>query len=500
MAAIAYSVYIDWDNDGTVDSGAFEANENVSANVLGMRTSLEFTYGRDTPRALSGIQPAEVSFELNNVSKIYSPDNASSALFGNLGPGKPVLIRATHSAVTYDLFRGFIDEYNIDPFREAKSVSITAVDILAKLGGIQVSTGLFSGIQTGTAIGKVLDAAGWSASKRDIDTGDSTVRWWWADDTTALEAIQDLVASEGPTAFAFVDPATGNFVFRGRNHRLLRSASITSQATFRDTGAEPLFSDPAEYSIGFRDLINTVIIDVDARRAEREQVVWETEDVINVAASSSVTIPAKADDPFYDAVVPAEADGAFTVQAGSVASVSLSRTSGASTTITVTAGASATVIDGMALRAKPVPVVRSYRIEASDSASIAKYGIQTWEESELKWVNRYDAQAIADLIIAQRAERLPVFTITVKNANDTRKVQMLSRALSDRVTIVEAETSTNNTHYIERITHAIESVGFAHDTAFACERTRTPSPSDTDIFILNSNVSGHRLDTGKLGG
>jgi hypothetical protein len=60
------------------------------------------------------------------------------------------------------------------------------------------------------------------------------VPWWWASQADAFDMLTELLASEGPPSIAYIAP-DGTFVFRDRHHRLLRAASLTSQATFAQT-------------------------------------------------------------------------------------------------------------------------------------------------------------------------------------------------------------------------------------------------------------------------
>lgn len=498
MAAVTYNVYIDWDNDGTVASGAFEANETVTANVLAVRSPLSFSFGRDTARSLAAIKPGEVTIELDNRTGIYSPDNSGGALFGNLGPGKPVLVRAVHNAVTYNLFWGYIDSYDLDPSKGARSVTLGCQDALGKFGEQKVTTDLSQSIQTGAAITEILDAAGWSGSKRDLDPGATTIRWFWADDEDVLTVLQEIVESEGPTAMAYID-SDGDFIFRDRHHRFLDAASTTSQATFRGSGAETStdvnFSEPASIDVGFKDLCNDVTFTVEERDREALQVVWSNEDKFRISASGSVTFTIHTDDPFLEAVVPV-LNTDYTVDTGSVSSVTLSRTSGSQTLITVTAGGSTTVVDSLQLRACPVTNQREYTIKASDATSQTKYGVKSWTEDVPRWVNKNDAAAIAAIIVGQRKDRLPVFELTVNHANDNRKAQSMSRNLSDMVTIVETNSSTNSTFYIEQCSYDLPGSRGA-TTTYGCEKVRTQDDPAT-IFILDSATLNHRLDSGKL--
>lgn len=519
MTDVAYKIYIDWDNDGSVAAGAPTAGEDVSNEVLGLRTPVGWSLGRDTARSLGQIEPGEATMELNNRDRIFSPDNSLSPLFGNLGPGKPVMISSSHLGVTRNLFWGYIDDYKIDPFREKKSVTISAIDAVAKFADALITTEVYQGITTGQAIGLLLDSIGWPTALRDIDNGATTIRYFWVDEGGFLDNLKSLLASEGGPALANVDPATGNFVFRDRHHRFIDSASITSQATFTGSESEPSYCEPVEYDIGFRDLVNSVSFEVNERMPDVEAVIWNTEDVITVASGEVITLQAKADEPFILAQTPT-VDVDYTLVSGDV-TVSIDRTSGQSVNVTIVA-ATTSYIQNMAVRATPIPVARTYTITAKSQVSIDKYGEQSWSDQDPEWSGRHDAQAIANVIVAQRSERLPIFTFTVNNGNDVRKTQQLTRKLSDRITIVEPETGTNHDHYIEQIEHDISDVGKDHRVQYGCERVRTQSGTlltfdvagagfdqgsfgistfddASTIFILGSAVSGHRLGTGKLG-
>lgn len=520
MTNVTYQIYIDWDNDGSVLSGSFTTGEDVSAYVLGVRTPLSWAYGRDTARSLAQIQPGDMTLELNNLSLRFSPDNMSSPLYGNLKTGRPVLVRSTLSGTTRNLFWGFIDDFTIDPNSETQSVKISVIDGLAKIADTDISTEVFSGVQTGEAIGHALDAAGWPSAQRDLDPGATTIRYWWEDGTSALDAIKAIVSSEGGPAIAYIDPANGNFVFRDRHHRFVNSPSISSQVTFNDgSGSEPHFSSPVDYNIGFKDLANSVQFDVNERAPDVQAAVWSTDDVITLAAGETITLPAKANDPFDSAVIPVQ-DIDYVLLSGAV-TMALSRTSGQSVDISIHATATS-YIQGLQLRACPIPVARTYSVSSENPSSVDDYGATAFNGDNPTWAGRHDAQAIADIIIAQRSERLPVMTITVNNGNDTRKVQQLTRRLSDRVHIVEPRTGTDHDHFIEVIEHSIDSVGKDHTVSFGCERVRSQTTplftfgasgkgfdqgyfglsgfdDSSSLLILGSTTSGHRLDEGKLG-
>jgi hypothetical protein len=82
-----YKVNIDWSNNGTWTN----LGEDVTRRVL---PEINITYGRDQARALSPVANGSCGFDLDNVSRDYSPENSSSPLVGNILPARPVRIQA----------------------------------------------------------------------------------------------------------------------------------------------------------------------------------------------------------------------------------------------------------------------------------------------------------------------------------------------------------------------------------------------------------------------
>lgn len=498
MSTADYDFLVDWNDDGDFS----DTGEDITSRVLGTRSPIKFAYGRDQARALSAIRAGEVAFEVNNESKDYSPDNGSSPLAGNLEPGKPMLIRATFNAVTYDLFRGFLDDYDLKPSSTANvsTASFSGLDLLHKLAQADMSTELYSSLQSGEAIHKLLDAIGWPEADRDIDQGATTLRWWWEEGVDGLTALKKIVDSEGPPAFAYVG-TDGNFVFRDRHHRLTTTESTTVQATFTASGSEPQFSEPMEYNVGWRDLINQVVIEVHEREAQPLQAVWRNEDAFSMTAGEVIEFEIKPSDPFFGAVVPspgpAGSDIRVTEGSDDDLEVTLSRTSGQSVVCKLKA-ASAMTISFFQMRAFPVTVARTVKVVAENAQSIAKHGVRTDTDINPAWGNRNDAFAVASIIVAQRGERLPVVHITIKNANDTRLTQILSRDLSDRIHITETgETGLDDDFFIEQIEHEIAQAGKVHNVTFGCEKISLSASATPTYFTFD--VAGKGFNDGVFG-
>lgn len=460
----SYQLLIDWRSNGFADTTV----DDVTARTLDQRTTVTAKYGHDQSRQFSPISPGELNFEIDNRSRDYSPENAGSPLNGFVLPGRHVQLQATVGVTTTTLYDGYLDNFDIKPGLNDRSVPISCLDALGRLKGVTLTTGLYQGLRTGDAIGLLLDAAGWPAAARDLDSGASYLPYWWLDNADAYQALMDLIWSEGSPALVTVD-GTGRIVFRDRHHRLTRAASLTAQATWRSSGTEPVLSDPITYNHGWSEIVNSVSVDVPMRQIDPDlSAVWSTQGLLTVVAGTPLQITATGNSAFLGALVPVQ-DTDYTLLSGTL-SFGLSQTSGASTTITLTSAGGA-VISDLQLRAYPVDST-SVKVTVQDPTSVAKYGPKTIDAGQLPvWANQYDAAAVLTLLVAKRADRLPTLQVTMRGAGNTaRLAECLGRNLSDRVRLTESLTGLDSDCYIEQIAHAVDQGGQQHVTTFGVEK------------------------------
>lgn len=486
-----FMVEVDWNKDGDFN----DTNENVTSLVR-RQAGLSFEYGRDQSTALAPTVAGRGAFTLNNVSKMFSPRNVASPLYGNIKPARPVRVRRLFDTNIYVLFQGHTDDSPINPDRNTKSVQLSLVDSLADFRGFTISTELLAGLRTGEAISIILDQVGWGAS-RELDHGATVMPWWWEEGTDAFTALETLVRCEGPPAMLTMG-ADGSIVFKDRHHRLLDAGSITSQDTWHESGlVEPVMHrDGFTYDEAWNKIINTGTASIDVRIPKPVEAVWTQEGTITLLASETKTLTVSGSDPFINAIAPVAATD-YQLLTGSV-TVSLSRTSGASTTIVLVAGGSGAHINGLQLRAQPVSVSYTVGITASDPSSIADYGARSFP-GDLSFASQFDAQSVLDTAVELRAQPLPVVTTEfVVGVDATRADAVLSRNLSDRVTIVETETVLNDDFYIESISHTATSE-YDHTISFGCEGA-PPDGAVTaaNVFIIGSAAVGHRIGSGVL--
>ncbi len=484
--AATFSVKIDWNGDGDFS----DTGEDVSSRVITKRSPLVTRAGRDQARALGKPTAGTGELELNNASKDYSPDYASSPLFGNVLPGRDVLVQAVLSAVTYTIIRAKTDDFKVKPRKEDRSVKVSLIDGIGLLKDVSLTTGLYRGIRTGTAIGYILDAIGWSSSLRDLDPGASVLPYWWLDDTDAFEAMQDLIDSEGPPSIFYIDQS-GNFVFRDRHHRLLDSACLTSQSTWSGTGSEPIISEDMDYNNAWKEIVNSVTFVVPLRTIQGElSDVWSSSSTITISSGETIVITARSSNPFVGALTPI-AGTDYTLVSGTV-SVVMNRTDGQAVSISISASGGPAIVQDLKLRAYAIESSASINVMVEDTVSIGKYGRRSGSGLESpKWVNAHDALAVAELVVGKRADRLPTITVTMQGSNDTKLLQQLSRVFSDRITLVETETGINGDCFIEQISHQISEGSKLLTTQFGLEKA---PDENTNVFTFD--VAGKGFDDG----
>ena len=462
MVEAVYTIWIDSDEDGT-----FDGDEKVTSDVLA-RNHIVTTRGKDQIRELAPPRAGSCQFELDNTAGTYDVGTS-------FNEGQGVRLRATFAAVDYELFTGLVDDLRQNPNHDERSVTVGAIGPMSKLANRRgISTVLYANITTGTALGHLLDAAGWAGADRDIDAGQQTFAWWWLDDNeTLFGAMNSLLATEGPGAAIYED-GTGKLVFRDRHARVTESRSIAIQTTFRGTGTEPLHSEPIRYVSGTKDIINVATMTRKARSAAALGEIWALGETLVLAPSEARKFTVRQSDrtPFTAAVNPVE-DTDFTVTTGTVSSSTLDRSSGSSAVLTMTAGSGGATVTGLVVRGQSVSVDSTTDIENSfdASASITKHDKRPLPtrvkiRSEISLI---DALALMDSYVAYFKDPRPTAEFTViANRHADAMVAWLKREVGDRVRLISTHSSIDFEAYVEQIRHDIHGAPL-HVTTFGVE-------------------------------
>lgn len=204
-------------------------------------------HGITTRRGSSRITSPVIRYEagqatvtLDNTDRRFDPTNLSGPYAtgsrSKVTPMRPLRIRATWNSVTYDLFRGFVDEWDVDHVADVYSEAVvTATDgfkVLNNRKRAAVDPPVGAGEDSGDRVDRILDSAGWPNADRQVSVGNSTMQ------ATTLEgdALAELQAVAESEIGELYISAAGKVVFRNRQAILLESRSNTVQATFGTGG------------------------------------------------------------------------------------------------------------------------------------------------------------------------------------------------------------------------------------------------------------------------
>lgn len=215
---------------------------------------------RGRQHELDRMEAGTAQVRLLNISGDYWPDNASGSYYPNVKPVKRINIRATYNDQTYDLYTGFIEDWQpnfiLKPIK-GPVMDLPCSDLIKNLSRLFLNdaTG-YSEELSGTRVGNVLDDLGWPAGNRDIDAGQSNIQATGElVDVNALDHLFTVQQSESGILYIAPD---GDVQFEDRGHRLA-SPHNTSQATFGDDAGEMKYHR-IELVYGDRFLYNDIRI------------------------------------------------------------------------------------------------------------------------------------------------------------------------------------------------------------------------------------------------
>jgi hypothetical protein len=238
-------LHLDDSARGLLDTGTLAPDEvwtDITAYLHEGSTS------RGSDRVTSPVMRYEAgsaTIVLDDSDRRFDPDNLSGPYVSGgvtqVTAMRAVRVRATWDGTTYDLFRGFADDWVHDDdvdspnYTRCTLTATDAFDVLSNHSRAAVAA-VGASENTGARVGRILDSVSWPAADRVIATGDSTLQATTLDGD-ALAELQLAVDSE--LGELYMDGA-GRVVFRNRQAFASESRSNTSQATFGDGGGAEL--------------------------------------------------------------------------------------------------------------------------------------------------------------------------------------------------------------------------------------------------------------------
>ena len=220
---LSVALKVDWANDGSFAS----AGDDVSADA---RYPISTSRGR--AKATDEFSAGTGSFRLNNATGDYTPLYASSPLYPNVLPGRPVLATVTYNSITYDLFKGRCTPESQRSRGGDPEMGFSMVDAFEQLRLGLTNTALQQGKRVDEIITAILDDIGWAAGDRSLDTGPETMTVFTNHNRLPINALQ-LAAKQDPGAALFMSRA-GKVVYQNRYYRSLQPVYATLAGTFED--------------------------------------------------------------------------------------------------------------------------------------------------------------------------------------------------------------------------------------------------------------------------
>jgi len=167
---LQYEVCVDWDATNWAATPDFsQPYDNITNDLDPDVNAISIERGKEWEEGLSPAATMEVRMRPGLVEK-YSPFT-TGVLQGKIRPMLPIRLRIKHNDQWRPQFFGFITRISVNPVVGKERVILyctDGTDLLAR----QIITQDFRNkarMSDGEAVEKVLDAAGWSTERRDID-------------------------------------------------------------------------------------------------------------------------------------------------------------------------------------------------------------------------------------------------------------------------------------------------------------------------------------------
>ncbi len=442
-----YFVEVDWNNDGDFT----DAYDDVIADVK----SIHFSRGKSDE--LGKAEVGQLSITLNNVNGLYSPSNSAGSLYGSLLPKRPIKVYYSSGGTNYPLFYGFIEEIVPHPHLTEQDCIITAVDGLDFLSRHDLATALYKtttdNTLTGAIHGYILTDAGWSATMRTLDAGQDTVPYWYGADVKARFAQEEIDDSE--QGFSFIDGA-GNFRFEDRHHRSTATHQ-TSQGTFDNTMAQ------ITYSLNPKNVYNIVKVRITPWTLQAEAELWRLQETPTIPVGETYTYWGESQ-YFVDAWVTPVITTDYTASG----SVSITTTKFAKSIKLEVTNTDTVPVTLTLLKARGTWYDDQTKVtrKAENSTSQTAYQKRTYELDGKYMTDANKAQDFANYAIGKFKDPRAELSMSIMNQDAATLTQILSREISDRITIVNTKLGVNADYFIDYMEHDISMGGLLHTVTY----------------------------------
>ena len=478
MSTATYAIECDWDNDGNF-TGTYD---DITADVKSIH------YSRGKSDELGKAEVGQLSITLNNANGKYTP-GYGGVISALLLPKRHIRVRTTAPGA-YDLFYGFIEEIIPHPHLDEQDCVIMAVDGLDFLSRHDMATALYKDALTGTIHGHILDDARWSATMRALDKGQDTIPYWYGQDAKARFAQEEIDDSE--QGFSYVN-GSGYFSFEDRHHRSTATHQ-TSQGTFDNTMAN------ITYSLNPRNVYNIIKATVTPWIIQAPAVeLWALQETPSIPAGETYTYWGEASiggaSVFVDTWATLnDGDTDYTISGA----FDIAQTNFARTIKIVIANTGTTPNDITLLRARGTWYDDQTKVtfKAEDTDSQTAYQKRTFELDGKYLTDNAKAQSFCNYAIGKYKDPRVELSMSIMNQDSATLAQILSREISDRITVINTKLGVNGGYFIDHMEHDISMGGKLHIATY-----RLADCTNEDFWCLDYSALAELSATGqtKLG-
>lgn len=501
--SLNWRVLCDWDYNNQFS----DPWDDISARI-DIARGISATRGRDPSRSLGEPRVPALQMVGLNDDRFFTNGYSGSPIYQKATTGRPVELAAlvgedydANAAIDADsqvyadgtdevpVYSGFLDRLTHQPAYQDRRVDIRALGSFVRLKNHAVisTTAVYSNITTGQAMGYLLDAVGWPATKRRIEGAAVVLKQWWLNKENPYAAAVQLLRTEGPGAYVGED-ADGTIVFEGQDYRTGAARSLTPQATFSpSTGF--LFQDP-QHEDGADAIINLATYHVTERALAASAAVWSYSPQIVLSASQTRFIEFTLDDPFTALVSPLVSGTDYTLSAGSLTQATVLQQTANRATVTLIAGAGGATLTGLQVRGQSYAVVNEADVQnsVSTTGSQLTHGVSSRDVSGRAEIDRNVAIAICDTTVQRYQDPRAVNRFTLPGVSGLSIQQAITRRVSDRVHYTELQTGQDHDGWIESIEwRAIDGLLVA---VFGVERTIAQGYGRYDSGAYDTAVYG----------
>jgi len=537
-AGSAFLAFSHVDNVGTV--ATWRTTNKVI--ILGTRNHVGISFDKDstnnaplffvngTNEAVTTLQaPSGATFISDSSTLLAIGNNAASTLNPFVGRIDDVVIYTstaniasaqmlTHFEIGTDefagtiLWNGMLDTIEVSPqLRKLQEAKLRATGPLAYLNRLDVDIETTKDILSGSAINLILADAKWTTGLHPeggaIDTGQTTLSWFFIDKQKTINALREVESTEG----GFLgEEKDGGIFFEDRHHRL-KSPHLTPVSTFSDNPSDTLHFIKINQEDPRQQIFNEFIGDVTLYTTGATATLWvfpatgtlspkiepgETRTFWGQYPNATSTSNASFVFPWIDSTATVDYNF-FTDQAGTGTNLNGNialTVSKFSNSIKYEVNNTGTVGAFMThLQALGVPVSREdpIRVSESDSTSQTSFGVRTFPNPGNFIPSVDEARDWGKFYLSIYKDPIPVLSLSVHgNKDKTHMTEVITRDISDRITVNTTGSSNLGfirDFFIESENHRID----RHRNHIVTWKV-SDSFQFSDFWVLNTSELGTR--------